>query len=196
MLLLLALLQQLLAGRNDLLAVVFAQMADVGLGRWGAEQVRQPLVGGILGHKPGQIELVKIQVRGSTQISQFLIGQTPHGDLGALVGPNVGVALGILGADIEHGIQVIGFVDALRAAVDHRRTAVGAAHPAGLESFLFGFMIHGRNLHSLKYSKPAGRHTNHDIDGGSVLPTGVMFCCLPAGMERSTIVDQLNAQGP
>lgn len=97
------------------LAVILAQVSDVGILEGDADLVREPAVGLLPGHTAGLVELVEIVMCRAPERAELVIGETSHWDVGAGVNFHISVALRIPAADVEHGTLTVLAVDTIRA---------------------------------------------------------------------------------
>ena len=128
--------QEFLAFLNNHLAVVLSQQTDMGLILWCAQDCRQPAVGIILGHISTFIELIKVFVCFMSQPPQLTIGHRSHRDLCTGMYPYIGIAHGIVLADIEHGVSAVVLINPFRAFQNRLAAAVRTAWCTALLSFI------------------------------------------------------------
>lgn len=80
-----------------------------------ADLVREPAVGLLPGHTAGLVKLVKVIVGRAPERAELVIGEAPHGNVGAGMDFHIGVALRIPAADIQHGPLAVLAVNAVGA---------------------------------------------------------------------------------
>lgn len=123
-------LEQLSAFIDHQLAVILAEISDMRLGPRCLNDAGQPAVGFISGHVSTQVEPVECLMRLLPECAEPVIRKAAHRFVGTGMYPHIRIAFRIPGADIEHRIVLILFVDAIRTAQLNRAFAVGAAHTA------------------------------------------------------------------
>ena len=171
-------LQELPAILNHQLAVILAQVANVGILERNANLVREPSVGLLPGHAAGFVELVEVVVGRAPERAELVIGEATHGDVGARVNLHIGVALRIPATDVQHSALTVLTVNTVGAPQDDWAAAIGATHP--LRFIFWAFMFtHIEYLQSKNENKKAGRCKEHRAAWIAGDPE-VFYCSLPA----------------
>ena len=126
-------LQNLPALFNQSVAHILRKTADVRLLFGQAEDILHPSIGVLLRKDPVFPDLIKCLVGADPFISQFTIGESAEWSQGTFVDTDIGVAFGIVLADIQ--VFSTGFTAVNVACIpqDSRAAAVGTAD---------GFLLH------------------------------------------------------
>ena len=102
----------------------------------------QPSVGIIFGHITAFLKLIKVFIGFMTQPPQLAISHRPHRDLRTGMYPHIGIAHGIILADIEHCIAAVVLINPFCAFQNRMAAAVRTAWCTALLSFiLFHFVF-------------------------------------------------------
>lgn len=129
-------IQNFFAFFNHQSAIVFSKISNVGLGHWSSQNSRQPLVRILLAHDAAHIELIEMPMCFHPQSPKFPVGQCAHGDSGTRVNPDIGIALRIILADIQHCPIAVVLIDTIGTS-ENRMTATVRAPGASIRAPLF-----------------------------------------------------------
>jgi len=141
--------EHLIAKPNEFLASVLAAHSNVSILQTQPKGVRKPTVGILSSHDPCLPDAVKLPVRLNAQVSEVSVRRHAHRLIGAGMRCHIGVARGVVVADIEFSIVLTVVVDVRRWSQDHGCSTMGAAEGSAALCFCLSFL---QNDHLLSVS--------------------------------------------